>query len=106
MFKGANGMAGLMKQANQMQIKMKKLQEELATREFSGTSGGGAVSAKVNGDSKVLGLTIDPEVMKAGDVEMLQDLVMSAVNEAIKTAKETSSQEMSKVTGSMSLPSF
>ena len=106
MFKGANGMAGLMKQANQMQIKMKKLQEELATREFSGTSGGGAVSAKVNGDSKVLGLTIDPEVMKSGDVEMLQDLVMSAVNEAIKTAKETSSQEMSKVTGGMSLPGF
>ncbi len=106
MFKGANGMAGLMKQANQMQIKMKKLQEELATREFNGTSGGGAVSAKVNGDSKVLGLTIDPEVMKSGDVEMLQDLVMSAVNEAIKTAKETSSQEMSKVTGGMSLPGF
>ena len=106
MFKGANGMAGLMKQANQMQMKMKKLQEELATREFNGTSGGGAVSAKVNGDSKVLGLTIDPEVMKSGDVEMLQDLVMSAVNEAIKTAKETSSQEMSKVTGGMSLPGF
>ena len=106
MFKGANGMAGLMKQANQMQIKMKKLQEELATREFNGTSGGGAVSAKVNGDSKVLGLTIDPEVMKSGDVEMLQDLVISAVNEAIKTAKETSSQEMSKVTGGMSLPGF
>ncbi len=106
MFKGANGMAGLMKQANQMQMKMKKLQEELATREFSGTSGGGAVTAKVNGDNKVLALAIDAEVMKAGDVEMLQDLVMSAVNEALKVAKETSSQEMSKVTGGMSLPGF
>jgi DNA-binding YbaB/EbfC family protein len=106
MFKGANGMAGLMKQANQMQMKMKKLQEELALREFNGTSGGGAVSAKVNGENKVLALTIDPEVMKAGDVEMLQDLVLSAVNEALKTAKETSSQEMSKVTGGMSLPGF
>ena len=106
MFKGANGMAGLMKQANQMQMKMKKLQEELATREFTGTSGGGAVAVKVNGDSKVLSLTIDPEVMKAGDVEMLQDLVMTAVNDAIKVAKDTSSQEMSKVTGGMSLPGF
>lgn len=100
------GMAGLMKQANQMQIKMKKLQEELATREFSGTSGGGAVSAKVNGDNKVLSLTINPEVMKSGDVEMLQDLVTSAVNDALKTAKDTSSQEMSKITGGLNIPGF
>ncbi len=100
------GMAGLMKQANQMQIKMKKMQEELATREFSGTSGGGAVTAKVNGDNKVLSLTIDPEVVKAGDAEMLQDMVVSAVNEALKTAKDTSSQEMSKITGGMSIPGF
>lgn len=106
MFKGANGMAGLMKQANQMQIKMKKLQEELATREFDGTSGGGAVKAKVNGDNKVLALTIDPEVMKGNDVEMLQDLVTSAINDALKVAKETSSQEMSKVTGGMNIPGF
>ncbi len=104
MFKGANGMAGLMKQANQMQMKMKKLQEELATREFDGTSGGGAVKAKVNGDNKVL--TIDPEVMKGNDVEMLQDLVTSAINDALKVAKETSSQEMSKVTGGMNIPGF
>ncbi len=100
------GMAGLMKQANQMQIKMKKVQEELATREFSGTSGGGAVTAKVNGDNKVLAITIDPDVVKTGDAEMLQDMVVSAVNDALKTAKETSSQEMSKVTGGMSIPGF
>ena len=100
------GMAGLMKQANQMQMKMKKLQEELATREFSGTSGGGAVTAKVNGDNKVLALVITPDVMKAGDVEMLQDLVTSAVNDALKTAKETSSQEMSKITGGLNVPGF
>lgn len=106
MFKGANGMAGLMKQANQMQIKMKKLQEELAEREFSGTSGGGAVTAKVNGENKVLSLVINPEVMKAGDVEMLQDLVTSAMNDALKTAKDTSSQEMSKITGGMNIPGF
>lgn len=100
------GMAGLMKQANQMQMKMKKLQEELATREFTGTSGGGAVTAKVNGDNKILSLTINPEVVKSGDVEMLQDLVTSAVNDALKVAKETSSQEMSKITGGLSIPGF
>lgn len=100
------GMAGLMKQANQMQMKMKKMQEELATREFTGTSGGGAVTARVNGENKVLSLTIDPEVMKSGDHEMLQDMVVSALNEALKTAKDTSSQEMSKITGGMNLPGF
>lgn len=100
------GMAGLMKQANQMQLKMKKLQEELATREFNGTSGGGAVTAKVNGDNKVLSLAINPDVIKSGDTEMLQDLVISAVNDALKTAKETSSQEMSKITGGLNIPGF
>ncbi len=100
------GMAGLMKQANQMQLKMKKVQEELATREFTGTSGGGAVTAKVNGDNKVLALTINPEVMTGGDVEMLQDLVTSAVNDALKVAKDTSTQEMSKITGGLNIPGF
>jgi DNA-binding YbaB/EbfC family protein len=100
------GMAGLMKQANQMQLKMKKLQEELATREFTGTSGGGAVTAKVNGDNKVLSITINPDVVKSGDAEMLQDMVVSAVNDALKSAKETSSQEMSKITGGLNLPGF
>ncbi len=101
---GMNGMAGLMKQANQMQMKMKKLQEELATREFTGTAGGGAVTAKVNGDNKVLALTINPEVVKSGDTEMLQDLVTAAVNDALKTAKDESSKEMSKITGGMNIP--
>lgn len=100
------GMAGLMKQANQMQMKMKKLQEELATREFTGTSGGGAVTAKVNGDNKVLSITINPDVVKAGDAEMLQDMVVSAINDALKTAKDTSSQEMSKITGGLNIPGF
>ncbi|MES2803643.1 MAG: YbaB/EbfC family nucleoid-associated protein [Bdellovibrionota bacterium] len=101
---GANGMAGLMKQANQMQMKMKKLQEELATREYTGTAGGSAVTAKVNGENKVLSLTINPEVMKSGDTEMLQDLVTAAINDALKTAKDESSQEMSKITGGMNIP--
>lgn len=103
-FGGMNGMAGLMKQANQMQMKMKKLQEELATREFTGTAGGGAVTAKVNGENKVLALTINPDVIKSGDAEMLQDLVTAAVNDALKTAKDESSKEMSKITGGMNIP--
>ena len=101
---GMGGMAGLMKQANQMQAKMKKLQEELATREYAGSSGGGGVTAKVNGENKVLALTVNPEVMKAGDAEMLQDLVIAAVNDALKTAKDESAKEMSKITGGMNIP--
>lgn len=103
--KGMPGsMAQLMKQANQMQMKMKKAQEDIAKMEFDGTSGGGAVKVKVNGEGKLLSLTIDPEVMKAGDVEMLQDLLLAASNDAIKLAKDTSSKEMEKVTGGVGIP--
>jgi nucleoid-associated protein EbfC len=98
------GMAQLMKQANQMQIKMKKAQEEMALKTYEATSGGGAVKVIVNGDSLLKSVTIDPEVMKAGDVEMLQDLILSATNEAVKTAKDASAQEMQKITGGMNIP--
>lgn len=98
------GMAQLMKQANQMQIKMKKMQEELASRDFEGTAGGGAVKAVMKGDSKLGALTISEDVIKGGDAEMLQDLVIAAVNEALKTAKETSAKEMEKITGGIGMP--
>ena len=98
------GMQNLMRQANQMQIKMKKLQEELATREFSGSAGGDGVKATATGDMKVKSVEITTDVMEAGDVEMLQDLVTAAVNDALTTAKETSDKEMSKVTGGMNMP--
>lgn len=98
------GMAQLMKQANQMQMKMKKVQEELAKTEFEGTAGGGAVKVKVSGESKILSLTISPDAVKAGDVEMLQDMITLAVNDAIKTAKDTSAKEMEKITGGMGVP--
>lgn len=105
MMKGmSGGMAQLMKQANQMQMKMKKAQEELAKKEYEATSGGGAVKVKVNGDHMITALTIDPEVLKAGDVEMLQDMVMSATNEAMKVAKDTSAKEMEKITGGLNIP--
>ena len=98
------GMAQLMKQANQMQMKMKKTQEELAKNEYESTSGGGAVKVKVNGANQVVSMTIDPEIFKAGDAEMLQDMILSATNDALKTAKDTSAKEMEKITGGMNIP--
>ncbi len=95
------GMAQLMKQANQMQMKMKKVQEELAQREFEGSSGGGVVKVKMTGDNKLANLEISPEIIKSGDIEMLQDMIRAAVNEAVTLAKETSQKEMEKVTGGL-----
>lgn len=102
--KGFGGMQQLMKQANQMQMKMKKLQEELAQREFTGQSGGSAVSVKVNGEYLLTSVNIQPDVLSAGDVEMLQDLILTATNDAIKTAKQISNEEMSKITGGVGMP--
>ncbi|MBX2988286.1 MAG: YbaB/EbfC family nucleoid-associated protein [Bdellovibrionaceae bacterium] len=98
------GMAQLMKQANQMQMKMKKVQEELAKAEYDGSAGGGAVTVKVNGDHKITALAIKEDVFKSGDAEMLQDMIMLAVNDAMKIAKETSAKEMEKITGGMGVP--
>jgi DNA-binding YbaB/EbfC family protein len=98
------GMQALMRQANQMQTKMKKLQEELATKEFEATSGGGAVKVTVTGDNKVKNVDIQDDVFKSGDREMLQDLILTAVNEALKVAKTTSDEQMSKITGGFSMP--
>ena len=98
------GMQQLMRQANQMQSRMKKAQEELATREFEGTSGGGAVKVIAFGNNTVKSVEIQADVISAGDRDMLQDLILTAVNEALKTAKTTSEQEMAKITGGFSLP--
>lgn len=101
---GGGGMAQLMKQANQMQMKMKKTQEEIGKQEFKGTSGGGAVTITINGDHKMLAVAINPDVMKAGDTEMLQDLIVTATNDAIKLAKDTMAKEMEKITGGLGIP--
>lgn len=98
------GLQQMMRQANQMQSKIKKLQDELATREFEGTSGGGAITCKVSGDNKVIAMEIKPEVVSADDLEMLQDMIVVATNEALKVAKETSDAEMSKITGGVNFP--
>jgi len=101
---GGGGMQALMRQANQMQARMKKAQEEMATREFDATSGGGAVKAVVTGDGKIKAMVIQKDVIESGDQEMLQDLVVTAVNEALKVAKTTSDEEMAKITGGFSMP--
>ncbi|MFZ4404153.1 MAG: YbaB/EbfC family nucleoid-associated protein [Pseudobdellovibrionaceae bacterium] len=98
------GISGLMKQANQMQMRMKKTQEELAKKEYETSAGGGAVKIKINGDHQILSLVIDPEVIKSGDVEMLQDLVITACNDVIKTAKTESNREMEKLSGGLQIP--
>ncbi len=98
------GMAQLMKQANQMQSRMKKMQEELATRTYEGAAGGGAIKVTVSGENLLKSVVITPDVMKSGDVEMLQDLVIAAANEALKTAKDTSAKEMEKITGGINIP--
>jgi nucleoid-associated protein EbfC len=100
----AGGMQNLMRQANQLQMKVKKLQEELNEREFEGTSGGGAVTVKIKGESQVVALKISDDVVKAGDVEMLQDLIVTATNDALKKAKDTHAAEMSKLTGGFNMP--
>ena len=83
---------------------MKKIQEELASKEFEGTSGGGAVKVLVNGNNEVKSVVINPEAASPEDVEMLQDLIISATNDALKNAKETHDKEMAKVTGGMNVP--
>ncbi len=98
------GMNDLMRQAQIMQRKMTQLQEELKDREVESSAGGGMVTVKVNGSSEVLAITIDPAVVESGDVEMIQDLVLSAVNDANKKAKTMMETEMSKITGGMNIP--
>ena len=102
--RGGGSMQSLVRQANQMQTKMKKLQEELAEKEYSASSGGGAVTATIKGENTVHSLTIDPEIFKDGDVEILQDMVVGAVNEALTIAKKDHETEMEKITGPMNIP--
>ena len=98
------GIQQLMKQANQMQNRMKKVQDELKLKEFEGSAGGGGVTVKVNGENLITSVKIQQEVVADGDVEMLQDLILAATNDAIKMAKETSQKEMDKITGGFNMP--
>ena len=104
MNRGPGNMQSMIRQAQKMQEDMAKLQEDLDAREYTARSGGGAVTAVVDGKHLLKSLEIQPEVVDPEDTEMLADLVMAAVNEAIRPAVETSETEMSKVTGGMNLP--
>ncbi len=94
----------MMKQVQQMQANMQKLQEELAERTVEATAGGGMVTAVVSGRQEVKAITIKPEAVDPEDVEMLQDLILAAVNEGLRKASEMSATEMSKLTGGMKVP--
>lgn len=100
----SKGLANIMKQAQMIQGKMARLQEEAKLKTAEATSGGGAVTVKVNGKNEVLELTIKKEAVDPNDVEMLQDLVIAAVNEAMKKVQAELSEEMSKITGGMNIP--
>jgi hypothetical protein len=97
-------MSNILKQAQAMQEQMAKIQEQAASRTVSGTAGGGIVTVTANGAMQITGVAIDPEVIKSGDVDMLQDLVLAATNEALRKAKELMEGEMKALTGGMKLP--
>jgi len=97
-------MSNLMKQAQKMQKQMMEIQEELADRTVEATVGGGMVTVVANGQQDILSIKIDPEVVDPNDVEMLQDLILAAVNEAHRKAQEMMNQEMSKLTGGLKIP--
>ena len=98
------GMANMMKQAQQLQSKMLKLQEELAEKTVESSSGGGMVKVIANGRQQIVSIQIESEVVDPDDVEMLQDLVLAAVNDALSKAQEMVSGEMGKLTGGLNIP--
>ena len=97
-------MNNLMKQAQKMQKRMLEIQEDLANRTVETTVGGGMVSAVANGQQELVSITISPDVVDPNDVEMLEDLILAAVNEARNKAQELMGDEMSKLTGGIKLP--
>lgn len=101
---GFGNMGKMMKQMQKLQAKMAKLQEELAQRTVEASAGGGAVTVKVNGENEVIEVKIDPGVVDPDDVEMLEDLVLAATNEALRLAREMVAEEMGKLTGGLNLP--
>lgn len=97
-------LGNLMKQAQQLQTKLAQVQEEAAGKTVEASAGGNMVTAVVNGSLEVVSLRIDQSVLEAGDAEMLQDLVIAAVNEGVRQAQKMMAEEMSKVTGGLAIP--
>ena len=101
---GASNMQGMLKQAQKMQEQMAELQAELDEREYDFTVGGGMLTIHMNGKKEMLGIEIKPEVVDPDDIEMLQDLIVAGVNEAIASVEKTKGEEMGKITGSLNIP--
>ncbi|WP_040950565.1 YbaB/EbfC family nucleoid-associated protein [Gorillibacterium massiliense] len=99
-----NNMNQMMKQVKKMQEQMMKAQEELGTKVLEGTAGGGVVTVSCNGHKKITSIIIKPEAVDPDDVEMLQDLVLTAVNDALSKADELANNDMGKLTGGMKIP--
>ena len=100
----AMDMQAIMRQAQEMQTDMTRAQEELRQTEVEGSAGGGAVKVKATCANEIVGLEISPEVVDAEDVEMLQDLILAAINDAMGKAADIANERMNKVTGGMKLP--
>ncbi len=98
------GFGNILKQAQEMHAKIAQLQEEMARKTVEASSGGGMVNIVINGKQEVVSIRIDPEVVNREDVEMLQDLIVAAVNEAIRKSQEMMTEEMKKITGGLSIP--
>ena len=101
---GGGNMNNLMKQAQAMQKKMQDMQKEIENSEFEASAGGGAVTVRVSGKKEILGINIKKEVVDPDDVEIIEDLVLSAVNEALRKADEETENKMVKLTGGMNIP--
>ena len=101
---GGGNMNNMIRQAQKMQQDMMKAQEELEAKTYEAGAGGGVVSATVSGKKELVSVTIDPEAVDPDDVEMLQDLIVAAVNEAIRKANDDAASQMSRLTGGLNLP--
>ncbi len=101
---GAQNMQAMIRQAQKMQEDMAAKQEELNAREYDVSAGGGVVNVKINGKRELLSIDIKPEVVDPDDTETLSDILVAAVNEAIKRVDETNSEELNKITGPMNIP--
>ncbi len=104
MFKGLGDMASMLKQAGEMQGKMKEIQANLANLRVEGTAGGGMVTVEADGQQKILGFKIEQSLLDGGDAEMIEDLLLSATNQALDKAKETAAEQMSSLAGGMNIP--
>lgn len=104
MFKGLGDMAALMKSAKEMQGRISEIQDRLALMRIQGSAGGGMVTFEVNGKQDVLGCTIDPTLYESGDREMLEELSVSAMNDALNKSKQAAAEAMQEITGGLNIP--